>query len=50
MHFTGTIWMASHVEQPGEDIRRGMDGMDGMDGTPPYMSLVLSRGPAVKPE
>ena len=37
--------LASHVEQPEEDIRRGMDGMD---GTPPYMSLILSRGPAMK--
>ncbi|MSS27499.1 precorrin-2 C(20)-methyltransferase [Desulfovibrio sp. PG-178-WT-4] len=38
--------LASHVEQPEERIRRGVDGMD---GTPPYMSLIISRNPAAKP-
>ena len=32
--------LASHVEQPGERVRRGIDPEE---GTPPYMSLVLSR-------
>ena len=32
--------LASHVEQPGERVRHGIDPEE---GTPPYMSLVLSR-------
>ena len=34
--------LASHVEQPAEDVRRGLGGLE---GTPPYMSLILSRKP-----
>ena len=34
--------LASHVEQPAEDVRLGLGGLE---GTPPYMSLILSRKP-----
>ena len=34
--------LASHVEQPAEDMRLGLGGLE---GTPPYMSLILSRKP-----
>ena len=34
--------LASHVEQPAEKLRRGLDPEE---GTPPYMSLIISRKP-----
>ena len=34
--------LASHVEQPAENVRQGLGGLE---GTPPYMSLILSRKP-----
>ena len=36
--------LASHVEQPAENVRQGLGGLE---GTPPYMSLILSRKPKV---